>query len=52
MANTLITASKNQILEDGLKIKNLNGIGINRANVIVSTHHSFSSVLKEIINDV
>lgn len=46
-ADTLTTAFKNQLLEDGLKIENLIGIGIDGANVMIGKHHSFSSILKE-----
>ncbi|XP_077279781.1 uncharacterized protein LOC143907119, partial [Temnothorax americanus] len=46
-ANTLISAFKNQILKDGLKMENLIGIGVDGANVMIGKHHSFSSILKE-----
>jgi len=49
----LTTAVKNQILEDGLKIENLVGIGVDDgANVMVGVHNSFSSILKETVNEL
>lgn len=51
-AITLTTTFKTQILEDGLKIENLIGIGVDGANVMVDKHNFFFSILKETINEL
>lgn len=45
-ASTLSAAIVNQIESDNLKLKNLIGIGVDGANVMVGAHHSVSSFLK------
>lgn len=48
-ADTLTNTFRNQLRLDGLDINNLIGIGVDGANVMVGEHHSFSSILREIV---
>ncbi|CAD6221992.1 GSCOCG00011696001-RA-CDS [Cotesia congregata] len=51
-ANGIHSALKLQLEADGLSLKNLVGIGVDGANVMVGVNHSVSSLLKQEVPDI
>lgn len=51
-AESLFTVVKRQLMNDNLKLKNLIGIGVDGANVMMGQHHSFATLLKKEVPDV
>lgn len=50
-AESLFTVVKQQLTNDKLQLKNLIGIGVDGANVMVGQHHSFATLLKREVPD-
>lgn len=51
-AESLFTAVTNQLAADNLVVKNLIGVGVDGASVMVGIHHSFATILKTVVPDV
>jgi hypothetical protein len=51
-AQGLYDAVTNQLAADGLPLNNLAGIGVDGANVMVGKHHSFFTLLQQVIPDL
>lgn len=51
-ARSVYNALKSQMESDGLVFRNLVGIGVDGANVMIGRHNSLTSILKEDLNDL
>lgn len=51
-ANSVHNAITNQLKKDGIKVENMVGIGVDRANVMVGKHNSVTAILKRELPDL